>query len=166
MLLTDHVQAILKSAKSIVVARNFAELAPEHIMLALMLDQNDLPKILLERVGADNPQIVDRLNNYLSKRSYYARGRFSDVRFSSETIAMMNVAGQEAEKRKDEQISIEHLLLALFRIDNKTLNFLWEQSGINRLELYEKMTEEVNNIINVEETQTEENQSANTTSAK
>ena len=153
MLLTDHVQAILKSAKSIVVARNFAELAPEHIMLALMLDQNDLPKILLERVGADNPQIVDRLNNYLSKRSYYARGRFSDVRFSSETIAMMNVAGQEAEKRKDEQISIEHLLLALFRIDNKTLNFLWEQSGINRLELYEKMTEEVNNIINIEETQ-------------
>ena len=161
MLLTDHVQAILKSAKSIVVARNFAELAPEHIMLALMLDQNDLPKILLERVGADNPQIVDRLNNYLSKRSYYARGRFSDVRFSSETIAMMNVAGQEAEKRNDEQISIEHLLLALFRIDNKTLNFLWEQSGINRLELYEKMTEEVNNIINIEETQ-----SADTTAYK
>ena len=166
MLLTDHVQAIIKSAKSIVVARNFAELAPEHIMLALMLDQNDLPKILLERVGADNPQIVDRLNNYLSKRSYYARGRFSDVRFSAETIAMMNVASDEAEKRNDEQVSIEHLLLALFRIDNKTLNFLWEQSGINRLELYEKMTEEVNNIINVEETQTEENQSANTTSAK
>ncbi len=166
MLLTDHVQAIIKSAKSIVVARNFAELAPEHIMLALMLDQNDLPKILLERVGADNPQIVDRLNNYLSKRSYYARGRFSDVRFSAETIAMMNVASDEAEKRNDEQVSIEHLLLALFRIDNKTLNFLWEQSGINRLELYEKMTEEVNNIINVEETQTEENQSENTTSAK
>ena len=166
MLLTDHVQAIIKSAKSIVVARNFAELAPEHIMLALMLDKNDLPKILLERVGADNPQIVDRLNNYLSKRSYYARGRFSDVRFSAETIAMMNVASDEAEKRNDEQVSIEHLLLALFRIDNKTLNFLWEQSGINRLELYEKMTEEVNNIINVEETQTEENQSANTTSAK
>ena len=39
MLLTDHVQAIIKSAKSIVVARNFAELSPEHIMLALMLDQ-------------------------------------------------------------------------------------------------------------------------------
>ena len=133
MLLTDHVQAIIKSAKSIVAARNFPELAPEHLMLALMLDQNDLPKILFERVGADNPQIVDRLNNYLSKRAYYARGKFSDVRLSADTIAVMNIASDEAEKRNDEQISIEHLMLALFRIDNKTLNYLWEQSGINRI---------------------------------
>ena len=155
MLLTDHVQAIIKSAKSIVAARNFPELAPEHLMLALMLDQNDLPKILFERVGADNPQIVDRLNNYLSKRAYYARGKFSDVRLSADTIAVMNIASNEAEKRNDEQVSIEHLMLALFRIDNKILNYLWEQSGINRLELYEKMTEEVNNIVNVEETQTD-----------
>ena len=154
MLLTDHVQAIIKSAKSIVVARNYPELAPEHLMLALMLDQNDLPKILLERVGVDNPEIVDRLNNYVSKRAYFARGKFSDVRFSTETIVLMKVAQEEAEKHGDTQVSIEHLFLALFRVDNKTLNHLWEQSGINRLELYEKMTEEVNNIVNVEDTGT------------
>ncbi|MBO6087323.1 AAA family ATPase [bacterium] len=157
MLFTDHVQAIIKSAKSIVVARNYKELNPEHIMLALMLDQNDLPKILLERVGADNPEVVDRLNSYVSKRSYYARGKFSDVRLSTETIIMMRTAQEEAEKRGDENVSIEHLFLALFRLDNKVLNYLWEQSGINRLELYEKMTEEVNNITTIEETQTAEN---------
>ena len=152
MLLTDHVQAIIKSAKSIVVARNYPELFPEHLMLALMLDQNDLPKILFERVGVDNPEIVDRLNNYVSKRAYFARGKFSDVRFSTDTIVLMKIAQEEAEKHGDEQVSVEHLMLALFRIDNKTLNHLWEQSNINRLDLYEKMTEEVNNIVNVEET--------------
>ena len=160
MLLTDHVQAIIKSAKSIVVARNYPELAPEHLMLALMLDQNDLPKILFERVGLDNPEIVDRLNNYVSKRAYFARGKFSDVRFSTDTIVLMKVAQEEAEKHGDEQVSIEHLMLALFRIDNKTLNHLWEQSGINRLELYENMTKEVNNIVNVEETQDENGNSS------
>ena len=157
MLFTDHVQAIIKSAKSIVVARNYKELNPEHIMLALMLDQNDLPRILLERVGAASPDIVDRLNNYVSKRSYYARGKFSDVRLSSEAIIMMKTAQEEAEKRGDENVSIEHLFLALFRLDNKVLNYLWEQCGINRLELYEKMTEEVNNITTVEETVSENN---------
>ena len=151
MLLTDHVQAIIKSAKSIVVARNYPELNPEHLMLALMLDENDLPKILLERAGVDNPEIVDRLNNYVSKRAYFARGKFSDIRLSTETIVLMKTAQEEAEKRKDSQVSIEHLLLALFRIDNKTLNHLWEQSGINRLELYEKMTEVVNSIVSVDE---------------
>lgn len=152
MLLTDHVQAIIKSGKSIVVARNYPELAPEHLMLALMLDQNDLPQILMERVGIDSPEIVDRLNCYVSKRAYFARGKFSDIRFSTETIVMMKAAQEEAEKHGDDQVSIEHLFLALFRIDNKTLNHLWQQCGINRLELYEKMTEEVNNIVNLEET--------------
>lgn len=152
MLLTDHVQAIIKSGKSIVVARNYPELAPEHLMLALMLDQNDLPQILMERVGIDSPEIVDRLNCYVSKRAYFARGKFSDIRFSTETIVIMKVAQEEAEKHGDDQVSIEHLFLALFRIDNKTLNHLWQQCGINRLELYEKMTEEVNNIVNLEET--------------
>lgn len=151
MLLTDHVQAIIKSAKSIVVARNYPELSPEHIMLALMLDQNELPKVLLERVGLDNPQVVDRLNSYVSKRSYYARGKFSDVRFSTETIKLMKIAQEEAEKHNDDQVSIEHLFLALFKVDNRILNYLWEQSGINRLELYEKMTEVVKSIVNVDE---------------
>jgi len=161
MLLTDHVQAIIKSAKSIVVARNFPDLRPEHIMLALMLDQNALPQILLERVGLDNPEIADRLNNYLSKRSYQARGKFSDVRNSTDMIKFMRTAQEEAQKYNDEQISIEHLFLALFRLDNKVLNFLWEQSGINRLELYEKMTKEVGNIVNVDETTTDEKVSSN-----
>lgn len=152
MLLTDHVQAIIKSAKSIVVARNYPELNPEHIMLALLLDENALPKILLERVGLIDASVVDRLNNYISKRAYYARGKFSDVRVSTDTIKLMRVAQEEAEKSGDEQVSIEHLFLALFRIDNRTLNFLWEQSKINRLELYEKMTEVVNNIETIEET--------------
>ena len=151
MLFTEHVQAIIKSAKSIVVARNYPQLAPEHIMLALMLDQNDLPKVILERVGLENPEIIDRLNSYVSKRSYMARGKFSDVRFSVETIKMMQIAQEEAEKYGDEQVSIEHLFLALFRIENKTLNYLWEQSKVNRLELYEKMTDVVKHIIDADD---------------
>lgn len=151
MLLTDHVQAIIKSAKSIVVARNYPQLMPEHVMLALMLDQNDLPQIILDRVGLGNPEIADRLNSYLSKRAYIPRGKFSDVGFTTETIKLMKIAQEEAEKRNDEQISIEHLFLALFRMENKTLNFLWEQSKVNRLELYEKMTDVVSHIVNADE---------------
>ena len=152
MLLTDHVQAIIKSAKSIVVARHYPELNPEHLMLALMLDENDLPKILIERVDVITPAVIDRLNNYISKRAYYARGKFSDVRLSTDTIRLMKIAQDEAEKHGDEQVSIEHLFLALFKIDNKTLNYLWQQCEINRLELYEKMTEVVDSIESIEET--------------
>ncbi len=152
MILTEHVQAIVKSAKSIVVARNYPKLEPEHIMLALMLDGNDLPKILIERVGLDNPQIKESLNTYLSKRSYFARGKFSVVPSSAATTSMFNVAEQEAQKYGDSEVSIEHLFLALFKIDNRVLNFLWEYYKINKIELYEKMSAEVANFTTVETT--------------
>ena len=151
MLFTEHAQAIIKSAKSIVVARNFSELMPEHIMLALMLDENDLPKILLERVGANNPEIVERLNSYLSRRAYSHRSKFSTVKLSPDCLAMMRLSQEEAEKYNDIQIGIEHLFLALFRNNNKVLDFLWEQSKINRLELYEKMADEVKHFETIEE---------------
>lgn len=161
MLFTEHAQAIIKSAKSIVVARNFSELMPEHIMLALMLDENDLPKILLERVGADSPDIKERLNGYLSRRAYRPRNKFSTVKLSPDCLAMMRLAQEEAEKYNDEQIGIEHLFLALFRNNNRVLDFLWEQSKINRLELYEKMVEEVKHIETIEEPITSEESSVN-----
>ena len=149
---TEHVQAIIKSAKSIVRARNFKEVEPEHILLSLLLDENELPKILIQRIGLDNPQIVERLNGYLSKRSYLARGKYADIGLSVQTIKLLKIAYEEAKKYGDELISIEHLFLALFRYESAALNFLWEQSNINRVELYEKMSTEVSNFINVEET--------------
>ena len=149
---TEHVQAIIKSAKSIVRARNFKEVEPEHILLSLLLDENELPKILIQRIGLDNPQIVERLNGYLSKRSYLARGKYADIGLSVQTIKLLKIAYEEAKKYGDEFISIEHLFLALFRYESAALNFLWEQSNINRVELYEKMSTEVSNFINVEET--------------
>lgn len=151
MQLTDHVEAIIKSAKSIVVARNYPQLAPEHIMLALMLDQNELPKVIFERVGLDNPEIVERLNSFISKRAYYPRGEFSEVESSVDSIKLMKIAQEEAVKTKDEQISIEHLFLALFKINNTTLDFLWQQAKIDKVELYEKMQEVVKSIVNVDE---------------
>jgi ATP-dependent Clp protease ATP-binding subunit ClpC len=121
-------------------------------MLALMLDRNDLPQILLERIGLGNPEIVDRLNNYLSSRAYYARGKFSDVRLSTEMILLMKTAQAEAEKFGDENVSIEHVMLALFRINNKILGYLWEQSGVNIVEVYEKLSKEVKNIERLDTT--------------
>ena len=47
--LTEHVQYIIHSAKTIIYARDYAQVEPDHIMLALFLDENDLPKIMLQK---------------------------------------------------------------------------------------------------------------------
>lgn len=151
MFLTDHVQAIFKSAKSFVTARYYRELEPFHIMLALFLDQNDLPVILLDRIGLGDEFIKNKFNEYVIKKPYFPRGMFEPVPSSVRTINYMKIVEEEAKALFDEEVDIEHLFLGLFKIVDPTLDMFWNQYGFDRFKLYDKMLEEVKNIIAIDE---------------
>ena len=150
MLLSEHVQAIFKSAKSFVVSRNYRELEVQHIMLALFLDQNDLPVILLDRVGLGG-DFKDRFNKYVKKFPYFPRGQFEPIKFSSGVINLTKIAEREARDLCDEEVDIEHLFLALFKINNPEMDLFFAENRVNKYVLYEKMLEEVKNIISIDE---------------
>ncbi len=150
MLLSEHVQAIFKSAKSFVISRNYHELEVMHIMLALFLDQNDLPVILLDRVGLGG-DFKDRFNKFVKKYPYFPRGQFEPIKFSSGVINLTKIAEREAMDLCDEEVDIEHLFLALFKINNPEMDLFFAENRVNKFVLYEKMLEEVKNIISIDE---------------
>ena len=150
MLLSEHLQAIFKSAKSFVVSRNYRELEVQHIMLALFLDQNDLPVILLDRVGLGG-DFKDRFNKFVKKYPYFPRGQFEQIKFSSGVINLTKIAEREAMDLCDEEVDIEHMFLALFKINNPEMDLFFAENRINKFVLYEKMLEEVKNIISIDE---------------
>ncbi len=150
MYLTEHVQAIIKSAKSFVVSRNYQELECQHVMLALFLDRNDLPVILLDKVGLGG-NFKDLFNDFVKKYPYFPRGQFEPVKFSSGVINLMKLAEREALALKDEEVDIEHLFLALFKINNPEMDLFFAHNRVNKSVLYEKMLEEVKNIISLDE---------------
>ncbi len=151
MLLTEHVQAIIKSGKSFVLSRNYRELEPAHIMLALFLDENDLPVILLERIGIGNGYVKRKFNEYIVKKTYFPRGEFEPVKISSGTSKLLKMAEEEAEALSDEEVDIEHLFLALFKISDPTLDMFWVHYSLNKTVLYDKMLKEVKNILTIDE---------------
>lgn len=151
MLLTEHVQAIIKSGKSFVLSRNYRELEPAHIMLALFLDENDLPVILLERIGIGNGYVKRKFNEYIVKKPYFPRGEFEPVKISSGTSKLLKMAEEEAEALSDEEVDIEHLFLALFKISDPTLDMFWVHYSLNKTVLYDKMLKEVKNILTIDE---------------
>ena len=54
MQLTEHFSYIIHSAKTIAYARDYKTVEPEHLMLALFYDENDLPKFILEKIKLNN----------------------------------------------------------------------------------------------------------------
>ena len=127
MELTEHTQAIINSAKSIANARNYMMVEPEQILLALMYDQNDLPKILLSKIGLDNPSLSQQLDGFITKRGCKPLSNYRDLPLSKNTVKLLEIARDEARMTNDSLISIEHLLLALLKIDSGVIIYLFEK---------------------------------------
>ena len=154
MELTEHSQAIINSAKSIANARNYMMVEPEQVLLALMYDQNDLPKILLSKIGLDNPDLAKQLDGFITKRGCKPLNNYHDMPISKNTAKLLEIANDEARMMNDSLISIEHLLLALLKIDSGTIIYLFEKNKISRKDLHEKLLGVIKSITTVDITST------------
>lgn len=149
MQFTEHLNYIIHSAKTIAYARDYNFVEPEHIMLALFLDENDLPKVLLSRVGLDNPRLIRDFNSSIPRTNgNHIRG--AEIPLSPTTIKLLEDAEKEGLKFKDDIVGIEYVLLALFKSNNYTMKYVFGQYSVHMNELYQKMVEEISKIEHVD----------------
>lgn len=149
MELTEHLQYILHSAKTIAYARDYKFVEPEHIMLALFMDENDLPKFLLEKIGLNNPRLIRDFNDSIP-RNHNAKIRGQDVPLSPSTIYIIETAEKEGLARKDTIVGLEYILLALFKSNNKLMTEVFGAYSITNKELYQKMCGVIDKIERVD----------------
>lgn len=149
MQLTEHLQYIIHSAKTIAYARDYKFVEPEHIMLALFMDENDLPKLYLSNIGLDNPRLIRDFNNSIP-RNPREHSKYTDTPLSPATIKLIEDAEKEGLKYKDDVVGIEYILLALFKSNNNLMRYVFGQYSIQLYELYQKMRDEVGKIERVD----------------
>lgn len=149
MQLTEHLQYIIHSAKTIAYARDYKFVEPEHIMLALFMDENDLPKLYLSNIGLDNPRLIRDFNNSIP-RNPGEHSKYTDTPLSPATIKLIEDAEKEGLKYKDDVVGIEYVLLALFKSNNNLMRYIFGQYSIQLYELYQKMKDEVGKIERVD----------------
>lgn len=166
MELSEHVQYIIHSAKTIVYARDYNAVDPDHIMLALFKDENDLPKIILEKIGLDNPRLIRDFSANIPKRNGASPQRSQDPPLSSNTIKLLEDAEKEALSYGDRVVSIEHLFLALFKTKAPVMEYIFKQYSVKQKELYGKMKDVIDGMTTVDivdgqvvETKTNDNKS-------
>jgi len=108
---TVKAQEALQESQAVARKRDHQEILPEHLLAALLQQQDGLVAPLLQRVGAEPKLVEQRLDEELQKVSQVHGGEGGHL--SQRTLKVLDAAEAEAGKMKDEYVSTEHILLAL-----------------------------------------------------
>ena len=134
--LTTKFQEALGDAQSLALGGDHAYIEPSHVLVA-MLRQNDGPKSLLERAGANVAGLLSAAEDAMN-RLPKVEGQ-EQVQVGRDTVSLVQAAEKEAIKRGDQFVASELFLLAM--CDNKgNWGKLATQNGLNRKSLEAAVT--------------------------
>lgn len=116
---TAKVQDALREAHTKASSLGHTEIDGEHLVLALLEQQEGLAATILESSGFNTNKLKIDLREALSKKPAVTKTSAGvDVHISRNLLQIMNRAEQEAKTLKDDFISIEHILISA--LDNVT----------------------------------------------
>lgn len=126
-------QEAIQQAQQIAQGYGHQQIENEHIFKAISeVDENVLP-FLLKKLNV-NVQLTQQILD--STLQSFPKVSGSDLMLSREAGTALNEAGSIAKKMGDEYVSIEHILIAIFRSKSKIAQILKDQ-GVNEKDLTE-----------------------------
>jgi len=105
------------------------EIEQEHLLFALMSDNDGLLPRLIEKMEIQVKHFANRIEDYLNKRVKVQGGQ---VYIGQNLNKVMIHAEDEAKQMGDEYVSVEHLFLALIKYASPAVKELFKEYGITR----------------------------------
>ncbi|MGV0643580.1 ATP-dependent chaperone ClpB [Mycolicibacterium sp. XJ879] len=109
---TTKTQAALTSALQAATAAGNPQIAPEHLLMALLTQNDGIAAPLLEAVGVD-PATIRAETQRLLDRLPSATGAATQPQLSPQSLTAITAAQHLATEMDDEYVSTEHLLVGL-----------------------------------------------------
>ena len=128
--LTTKFQQALSDAQSIAVGNDQQFIEPQHLLVALLEQEDSGAVSLLQRAGVNVPPLKAALGKALS-RLPKVEGHGGEVQIGRDLSNLLNLADREAQKRGDQFIASEMVLLALADDKGETGRLLKEH-GLSR----------------------------------
>ncbi|MBS3670692.1 ATP-dependent chaperone ClpB [Vreelandella boliviensis] len=130
---TAKLQSAIAEAQSLAVGRGHNQLDPAHLLLALLDTKDTGIKALIEKAEGSPSRLRDGLVQQLDNLPKV--GQFDgEVQPSRDFIKLFNLTDREAQKRGDQFIASELVLLAALEM-NSAITKLLKDAGINRKSL-------------------------------
>lgn len=130
---TAKLQSAIAEAQSLAVGRGHNQLDPAHLLLALLDTKDTGIKALIEKAEGSPSRLRDGLMQQLDNLPKV--GQFDgEVQPSRDFIKLFNLTDREAQKRGDQFIASELVLLAALEM-NSAITKLLKEAGITRKSL-------------------------------
>ncbi len=105
------------------------EIEQEHLLYALMTQEDGLIPKLIEKMGISKELFRERVEEGLRKRTKVQGGQ---VYIGQDLNKALIHADDEAKQMGDEYVSVEHIFLALLKYANREVKTIFKEFGINR----------------------------------
>ncbi|HWQ58362.1 MAG TPA: ATP-dependent chaperone ClpB [Clostridia bacterium] len=132
--LTQRSLEAIQSAQSIAVEHDNQQVDQEHLLYALLTQEDSLASSLLARMGADAEAFARAVEDALGKiPRVTGTGREADkIYITPQLDRALGEAEKQAACMKDEYTSVEHLFLGLLEAPNDALKKLFREYKIER----------------------------------
>ncbi len=138
---TMKAQQALQSAQSLASERSHQEIDTEHLLLALLQQDDSLIPPLLQKIGVNLNQLSNDLDRELDRRVKVSGTSSRDLFMSNALKRTLDAAGKEADKLKDDYLSTEHLLLGMLDEGSANLKKIFQNLRIRREDILKAMSE-------------------------
>ncbi|MCG8473649.1 MAG: ATP-dependent chaperone ClpB [Desulfobacterales bacterium] len=129
--LTLKSQEMIQEAHTLASKQGNPQMEPEHFLSAMLDDKEGITSSVFRRLGLSLNGFLSGVQSLLTGLPQVS-GAASPPALSGEANQMLTHAFDEAESMKDEYVSVEHLLLALFSSKRKNLSELFSRFGLTR----------------------------------
>ncbi|WP_336985841.1 ATP-dependent chaperone ClpB [Altererythrobacter aquiaggeris] len=111
---TDRAKGFLQSAQTVAIRNSHQRIGPEHLLKALLEDEEGMAAGLVARAGGDPKQAESGADTALAKiASVTGGGAQATPGLDNDAVRVLDQAEQIAEKAGDSFVTVERLLVAL-----------------------------------------------------
>jgi len=136
--LTTKLQEALSDARSLAVGNDNQYIEPVHLLAALLQQEDGSTHSLLQRAGVNVAGLAVALKGAFDRMPKVS-GTGGDVQVGRELMSLLNLADKESQKRGDQFIASEMILMAL--VDDKSeAGRLAKENGLTRKALEAAIT--------------------------
>ena len=125
---TGKLQQAISDAQSLAVGKDHPQIAPAHLMLALLRQQGGTVKPILTQMGVDLPLLEKEMEGLIDQQPSLGQNT-GEVSVSPELARLMNLADKQAQQMDDQFITSELVLLASLE-DRSGVGDLFKQLDI------------------------------------
>ncbi len=135
-MMTERVQQAFADAQAFALKQKHQEIDDVHLFLAILERSDNLLSSVLQKLDKDTDQLQQELLNEINKKPKVtiSGNQQGSIYITNILQQVLQEAEKEQEQWKDDYLSVEHILLAVFAVQNSAVRGLFEKIGINSQE--------------------------------